>query len=143
MGPFTEEPEKDLLTTLQEYNERLEAQVSLNELNVKDIQLDLPNKRHYWAGRLVHHKACILKLQRLRKTAVTKAKEKITQETPIGLDARSIKQSADNHPVVQKIDDAIADHEVIVEYLTKIENNFRALSFDIKNLIALIQLETT
>lgn len=143
MEPFDDAQPQDLLELLKVYNEQIKPQISINELNVKDVQFDLPNRRHYWAGRLIYHKASIIKLQRLRKEAHKKLKQKIEQESPVALESRSVKSSIESHHIMEKIDREIMEHELLVEYLTKIESNFRSLSFDIKNLVELIRLETT
>jgi hypothetical protein len=143
VDPFEDIPNCDLLDLLKKYNEEIKPQIDINELNIKDVQFDLPNRRHYWAGRLIYHKASIMKLYRLRKEAQKKLKQKIEKESPVSLETRSVKASVESHPIVEKIDQEIAEHELLVDYLTKIESNFRNLGFDIKNLVQLIQLETT
>jgi hypothetical protein len=143
VDPFDDIPNNDLLELLKVYNEQIKPQVSINELNVKDVQFDLPNRRHYWAGRLIYHKAAILKLQRMRKEAQKKLKEKIEKESPVSLESRSVKASIESHPIVEKIDQEMAEHELLVDYLSKIENNFKSLGFDIRNLVELIRMETT
>jgi hypothetical protein len=45
--------------------------------------------------------------------------------------------------VITKIDDQIAEHSLVIEYLEKIETNFRSIGFDIRNLIEIVKLETT
>jgi hypothetical protein len=110
---------------------------------MKQIQMDLPATRHYWVGRLMFHKQEILKLKRLRKEAQKKIADKLEHESPVGLNPKTLEQAQLHHPLVGKIDGQIAEHELVVEYLGKIEANFRSISFDIKNLIEIVKLETT
>ena len=56
---------------------------------------------------------------------------------------RALTEASESHPILQKIDGQLAEHELIVEYLGRIEANFRSISFDIKNLIEIVKLETT
>ena len=44
---------------------------------------------------------------------------------------------------MQKIEIEIADHELLVEYLTKVEMNFRDAQYGLNNLTKIITLETT
>ncbi len=44
---------------------------------------------------------------------------------------------------MQKIDDQIIDNELLVEYLTKVESNFRDAQYGMNNLTKIITLETT
>jgi hypothetical protein len=110
---------------------------------MKQVQMDLPATRHYWVGRLMFHKQEILKLKRLRKEAQKKIADRLEHESPVGLNPKTLEQAQQHHPLVGKIDGQIAEHELVVEYLGKIEANFRSISFDIKNLIEIVKLETT
>ena len=136
----TETPEP---TLFEKYHTEITKQVSVNEFNMKDIQMGLPAARHYWVSRLVFHKQEITKYKKLRKQAKQKVVDKILHDSPVGLTSKTTDIASDEHPVIQKIDDKIVENEMLVEYLTKIESNFRSVSYDISNLIKIIQLETT
>jgi len=133
----------DNISLFERYNEEIKKYVSVDEFNMKQIQMDLPSARHYWVGRLMFHKQEIQKLKKLRKQAQQKISEKVQQESPVGVSHKTLEIASDNHPVIIKIDEQIAENELLVEYLTKIEANFRSISFDIKNLVEIVKLETT
>lgn len=134
---------KDVVSLFEKYNEQLKNQVAVDDFNMKQVQMDLPANRHYWVGRLMFHKQEINKLKSLRKQARQKIHDKINHESPVGLHPKTIDSSIDNHSIILKIDEQIAENELLVEYLTKVEGNFRSLSYDIKNLIEIVKLETT
>jgi hypothetical protein len=138
-----EDQEQSVISLIEKYNDEIKKYVSVDEFNMKQIQMDLPATRHYWVGRLMYHKQEILKLKKLRKEAQKKIADKLEHESPVGLNPKTLEQAQQNHPLIAKIDGQIAEHDLIVEYLGKIEANFRSLSFDIKNLISIVQLETT
>ena len=138
-----EQLEQSPISLIEKYNEEIKKYVSVDEFNMKQVQMDLPATRHYWVGRLMFHKQEILKLKRLRKEAQKKIADKLEHESPVGLNPKTLEQAQQNHPVIGKIDGQIAEHDLIVEYLGKIEANFRSISFDIKNLIEIVKLETT
>ena len=135
--------EESIISLIEKYNEDIKKYVTVDEFNMKQIQMDLPATRHYWVGRLMFHKQEILKLKKLRKEAVKKVSDRIQSESPVGISERSLEQATNSHPILSKIDSQIAEHDLIVEYLGKIEANFRSISFDIKNLIEIVKLETT
>jgi len=135
--------EESIISLIDKYNADIKKYVTVDEFNMKQIQMDLPATRHYWVGRLMHHKQEILKLKSLRKEAQKKIADKLEHESPVGLNPKTLEQAQQNHPVIAKIDGQIAEHDLIVEYLGKIEANFRSISFDIKNLIEIVKLETT
>ena len=138
-----EEQEQTPISLIAKYNDEIKKYVSVDEFNMKQIQMDLPATRHYWVGRLMFHKQEILKLKRLRKEAQKKIADRLEHESPVGLNPKTLEQAQQHHPLVGKIDSQIAEHELVVEYLGKIEANFRSISFDIKNLIEIVKLETT
>jgi len=138
-----EDQEQSVISLIEKYNEEIKKYVTVDEFNMKQVQMDLPATRHYWVGRLMYHKQEILKLKKLRKEAQKKIADKLEHESPVGLNPKTLEQAQQNHPLIAKIDGQITEHDLIVEYLGKIEANFRSLSFDIKNLISIVQLETT
>jgi beta-glucosidase/6-phospho-beta-glucosidase/beta-galactosidase len=138
-----EESKTDTSSLLEKYNEEIKKYVTVDELNMKQVQLDLPNIRHFWVGKLMFHKQEILKLKKLTKQARSKIVEQISRESPVGIPSKSLEDTINNHPTMLRIYEEIAHHEILVEYLSKIETNFRSLSYDIKNLIEIVKLETT
>jgi hypothetical protein len=135
--------EPEIKSTLQQYHDDIKEQITVNEFNMKEVQLGLPGARHFWVSRLMHHKQEIFKLKKLKKQAKQKIVERMIADTPVGLTSKTTDIASDEHPVVQKIDDQIIENELLVEYLSKIESNFRSVSYDIGNIIKIIQLETT
>lgn len=135
--------EKTVADLFQEYYNKINEFLTFDELNLKDSQMSLPSVRHYWVGRLMFHKREIIKLKKLRETASKKLRQKIEHESPVGLTHKTLSDSINCHEVVQKIDEEIANNELLVEYLTKVESNFRDAQYGMNNLTKIITLETT
>ena len=110
---------------------------------MKDAQMALPSVRHYWVGRLMFHKQQINKLKKTKEKATKALRIKLENESPIGLSPKTIAESISKHEVMQKIDDEITNNELLVEYLSKVEMNFRDAQFGMNNLTKIITLETT
>ena len=130
----------DLFT---EYHQKIEDFLKIDELNMKDAQMALPSVRHYWVGRLMFHKQQINKLKKTKEKATKALRMKLENESPIGLSPKTIIESISKHEVMQKIDDEITNNELLVEYLSKVEMNFRDAQFGMNNLTKIITLETT
>jgi hypothetical protein len=143
MGNIKEESKKDTVSLFERYHEQISKLTSIDEFNMKQVQLELPSHRHYWVGRLMFHKLEVSKLQKAKRKAISSIIENLQNENPVTVPYKTMLNSAESHPVVHKIEDQIAENEILVEYLSKIENNFRSMSYDIKNLIEIIRLETT
>jgi hypothetical protein len=130
----------DLFT---EYHQKIEDFLKIDELNMKDAQMALPSVRHYWVGRLMFHKQQINKLKKTKEKATKALRIKLENESPIGLSPKTIIESISKHEVMQKIDEEITNNELLVEYLSKVEMNFRDAQFGMNNLTKIITLETT
>jgi hypothetical protein len=128
---------------LYEYHQKIEEFLKIDELNMKDAQMLLPSVRHYWVGRLMFHKQQINKLKKTKEKAAKTLRERIENESPIGLSPKTISESIAKHEVIQKIEDEIVNHDLLVEYLTKVESNFRDAQYGMNNLTKIITLETT
>ena len=126
-----------------EYHKKIEEFLKIDELNMKDAQMTLPAVRHYWVGRLMFHKQEINKFKKLKEEAAKKLRARIQHESPVGLTAKTIADSVASHDVIQKIDEEISNNELLVEYLSKVEANFRDTQFGMNNLTKIITLETT
>jgi hypothetical protein len=139
----SETKKSNAISLFEKYHDEISKLTSIDEFNMKQTQLELPSHRHYWVGRLMFHKLEVSKLQKAKKKAITQIIENLQNENPVTIAYKSLLASAENHPVVHKIEEQIAENEILIEYLSKIENNFRSMSYDIKNLIEIIRLETT
>lgn len=135
--------EKTSADLFVEYHQKIEEFLKIDELNMKDAQMSLPSVRHYWVGRLMHHKQQIVKLKKAKEKAAKTLRLKLEQESPIGLSPKTIAESISQHEVMQKLDDEIINNEMLVEYLTKVESNFRDAQYGMNNLTKIITLETT
>ena len=135
--------DKTTIDLFSEYHSKIEEFLKIDELNMKDAQMTLPAVRHYWVGRLIYHKQEINKFKKLREEAAKKLRARIQAESPVGLTPKTIAESVSSHDVIQKIDDEIVNNELLVEYLTKVESNFRDAQYGMNNLTKIITLETT
>ena len=127
----------------QEYHSRIEEFLKIDELNMKDAQMALPSVRHYWVGRLMFHKQQILKIKKAKEKAERVLRQKLQEESPVILNAKTVANSIESHEVIQKLNDDIVNHELLVEYLSKVESNFRDAQYGMNNLTKIITLETT
>lgn len=130
----------DLFT---EYHQKISEFLKIDELNMKDAQMALPSVRHYWVGRLMFHKQQIGKLKKAKDKAYKTLRERIEMESPVGLSPKTIQDSISKHDVMLRIDEEISNNEFLVEYLTKVESNFRDAQYGMNNLTKIITLETT
>lgn len=126
-----------------EYHQKIAEFLKFDELNLKESQLTLASVRHYWVGRLMFHKQQILKYKKAKEKAAKALKQKLEQESPVGLTSKTIAESINSSEIMQKLEEEIANQELLVEFLTKVESNLRDAQYGMNNLTKIITLETT
>ena len=128
---------------LEDYIKELESDLKIDELVLKEYQLKLPGIKHKWAGRLIRHKMEINELRRKKESLKKEVVEKIQEQSPVKLAVPVIERTAEKHSDLVDYDNRIKELELIVELLEKSEKTLSSASYDIKNLVDIIKLETT
>jgi len=128
---------------LEEYIKELENDLKIDELILKDYQLKLPGIKHKWAGRCIRHKLQIIELRKKRDLLKKKIVDKIQEQSPVKLTLPVVERTAEKHSEIVDYDNQIKEFELIIELLEKAEKTLSSASYDIKNLIDIIKLETT
>lgn len=128
------EPEKLL--------EELKIFLQFDELNLKEKQLMLPGMKHRYATIYIRTKASMDKLHLERKRLIRQVVDEINRESPVKLSIIAAEKLAAEHETVSEINLKIKNSELILEICEKAEKILSSASFDIKNLVELIKLET-
>lgn len=128
---------------LEDYIKELENDLKIDELNLKDYQLRLPGIKHKWAGRCIRHKLELIDVKRERENLKKTLADKLQEQSPVKIAAPVAERTAEKHTEVVKFDDKIKQLELVIELLEKAEKTLSSTSYDIKNLVDIIKLETT
>jgi len=128
--------------TLDQYNNELKEHLVLDEFNIKDAQMKLPGRKHLWVGRLMRHKQEKNNLIAKKKQMVEKLTKSIQEQSTVRLSVPADEKVAGNTEPIKKINSEIAEHELLIEFLEKVEKIMSGISYDIKNIIEIQKLET-
>ncbi len=128
------EPEK-LLEELKQF-------LHFDELNLKEKQLMLPSIKHRYATIYIQTKRELGNLFVERKIMIRKIVDEINKESPVKLSVIAAEKLAVDHETIAEIDNKIKNNELILEICEKSEKILSSASYDIKNLVELIKLET-
>ena len=120
---------------LKRYKEEIGKDLLITDFNIKEIQLKLPSRKHFWAARLIDAKINLQSL--INKTLVGK----IITEAPVKLTQQTAEIAAESTDELVSITNSIKEFEFIVEYLEKVEKIMSGMGFDIKNIIEIQKLE--
>lgn len=131
------------MTVLEKYVQELSIDATLEELNLKDAALTLPAKKAKWVSRLMIEKTNLNKLYKKKGDAVKMAVEQIKAESPIKLNQPTLERAAEKHPAVITVDTEITEQKSVIDFLERVEKTIHSISFDVKNLIELIKMETS
>ena len=126
---------------LKKYIEEVGKDLVLDDFNMKDVQMRLPARKHFWVARLMEAKIKRGSLDREKK----KLKKDITREviatSPVKISQNVAEQAAERHESIQKLTDQIKECDLIVEYLEKVEKVMSQMSFDVKNILDIMRME--
>lgn len=123
---------------------QIDEDLKLDRINLLEKQLMLPAIKHKWVSRLIEHKRLKNQLENKKKQLKTELLKKIDDKTlPTNLPKLALEKKLENSETMTNINDQIKETEIIIEYLEKVENICRSLTYDIKNAVELEKLETT
>lgn len=131
------------MSLLEKYISELDADVALDELNLKENALMLPARKAKWVSRLMKEKAALNELNKEKDQLISKISEEIRKESPVRLTPLVCEKTAEKHEAVIEVMKQIGDKKIIVEFLEKVEKTMHGIGFDIKNLVDIIKMETT
>jgi hypothetical protein len=126
----------------EEYEKEIFSDTKIDELNLLEKQLQLPAIKHKWVARLITHKRKVNNLEKKRKEIKEIVLSKMS-DIPKGIPKKLLDAKIDTTEEIQKIDEEIEKHSIMIEYLEKVEQIFKSMSFDIKNIVDINKLETT
>jgi hypothetical protein len=126
----------------EEYENEITLDTKIDELNLLEKQLQLPAVKHKWVARLISHKRKLNILNKKRKEIKESVLSKL-QDIPKGIPRKSLDSKIDSTEQIISIDEEIEETNIMIEYLEKVEQIFKTMSYDLKNIIDINKLETT
>jgi len=128
---------------IEQYILELEKDVKLDQFNVRDSQMRLPAYKHKWVGRLMRHKHEVVKLNQQKHTLKKAVADKIQSTSTYKVSKPVAEKAAATHESIVDIVNKIDELNVVIEFLEKAERILSSMTFDIKNLVEIMKLETT
>ena len=129
------------MSLLERYINELTEELKIDDMNIGDVQKRLPSRRHFWAARLINHKRDLLLLQDKRKSRTVIIANELQSAAAVHLTKPEAQKMAYECDEIMTMTREIHELELIIEFLEKTEKNLNSMSFDLKNIIALMQME--
>ncbi len=132
-----------IIMSLSKYIEELKNDCIVDEINLKESALILPAKKAKWVARLILEKNNLYKLEKDKKNVINIVIERLKSEAVSSLSSAVLKNLAEKHEDVVDFDNKIDESKNIIDFLERTEKIMSSMSFDIGNIIKIVQLETT
>tara|TARA_R100000664_G_C2737269_1_gene126471 strand:+ start:549 stop:944 length:396 start_codon:yes stop_codon:yes gene_type:complete len=126
---------------LQQYINEIGKDLVLDDFNLKESQLRLPARKHYWVARLIEAKVERNKLISKKKTLKKEVVKQVIRDSPIKITQSAAESAAENHNSLSKLNEAIKERDMIIEYLEKVEKIMSSMGYEIKNIVEIQKME--
>lgn len=129
--------------SLSNFIEELKKDCMVDEINLKESALLLPAKKAKWVSRLILEKNNLNSLEKERKLAFNVVMESLKKQSVTSISQPVLKNLAEKDARVLEIENKINESENLIDFLERVEKIMSSMSFDVGNIIKIVQLETT
>ena len=126
---------------LKKYIEEITKDLYLDDFNIKESQMRLPAKKHFWVARLMDAKINRNTFIRNKKQLKKELVKKVIIDSPVKISQSAAESAAERHDSVSKLNDSISEQDSIIEYLEKVEKIMGQMHWEIKNIIDINKME--
>ena len=106
---------------LKKYIEDINKDLYLDDFNLKEVQMRLPARKHFWVARLIEAKikrnTLFAKKKKLKKDLI----KKVIEDSPVRINQTSAEAATEKYASVVKLNNSIKEQDTIIEYLEKVE----------------------
>ena len=126
---------------LKKFIEDVGKDLVLDDFNLKEAQMRLPARKHFWVARLMEAKIKRGELLNKKKTLKKTLTKGVIETSPVKISQAAAESAAERHDAVQELSSKIYECNMIIEYLEKVEKVMGQMGFDIKNIIDVQKME--
>ena len=127
---------------LERYITEIEEDLKIDQFNIKEASLKSPGRKHFWVSRLINHKRNLQSLENKKLDLKKQIMDQIHDQSPVKLSTYTVDKTSDDSGMIREIQVKINEEKLIIEFLEKTEKIFSSLTYDIKNIIEIMKLET-
>lgn len=126
---------------LKKYIEDINKDLYLDDFNLKEVQMRLPARKHFWVARLIEAKikrnTLFAKKKKLKKDLV----KKVIEDSPVRINQTAAETAAERYDSVVNINNSIKEQDTIIEYLEKVEKILSTMHWEVKNIVDINRME--
>jgi len=128
---------------LDQYLLEFSEDVKVDAFNIKDVQMKLPAIKHKWVGRYVRCKQEVIKLGRDREAYKKTLIGKLQKDAPVKLTDYAAGKTIEINSLLKEYDEKLEECGMILEFLDESKKTLTSMTWDIRNIVEIIKLETT
>ena len=126
---------------LRKYINEIGQDLVLDDFNLKEAQMRLPARKHFWVARLMEAKIKRNSLFRNKKKLKKEVVKKVILDSPVRISQSAAESAAERHESISKLNESISEQDYIIEYLEKVEKIMGHMHWEIKNIIDINKME--
>ena len=126
---------------LRKYIDEIGQDLVLDDFNLKEAQMRLPARKHFWVARLMDAKIKRNSLFRDKKKIKKELVKKVIADSPVRISQSAAESAAERHESIDSLNKGIAEQDAIIEYLEKVEKILSNMHWEIKNIIDINKME--
>jgi hypothetical protein len=126
---------------VERYIKEIEEDLKIDEFNIKESSLKTPGRKHFWVSRLINHKRNLYFLEQELESTSKKLVTETREKSPVSISSITLQNAVAESDTIKALVLKIKEEKFIIELLEKTEKTFSSLTYDIKNIIAIMQLE--
>ena len=130
------------MSIIDQYVKEVEKDLVIDEFNIKEASMKAPGKKHFWVSKLINHKRILMAYKSEKNDLKKDIIKEVMAQAPIKLTFPVAERTAEQHEKIKEVQSKIEEQELIVEFLEKVEKTFSSLSFDIKNIVEIMKMES-
>ena len=129
------------MNNIDQYITEIEKDLIINEFNIKDVSMKTPARKHYWVGKLIQHKKNLYKLEKEKAEIKKQVVKELLEQSPVKISVPVAEKASIKHANIVKINEDINNEVLTIEFLEKTEKIFSSVSFDVSNIVKIMQME--
>ena len=126
---------------VERYIKEIEEDLKIDEFNIKESSLKTPGRKHFWVSRLINHKRNLYFLEQELESTSKKLVTETREKSPVSISSITLQNAVAESDTIKALVLKIKEEKFVKELLEKTEKTFSSLTYDIKNIIAIMQLE--
>jgi hypothetical protein len=123
--------------------DELKKDCVVDEINLKDSALMLPAKKAKWVSRLILEKNTLSSLEKEKNIIFNEVVTVLKNNAVTSISQPVLKNLAEKDPKILEIENKIDNSKNLIDFYERVEKVMSSMSFDIGNIIKIVQLETT